>query len=156
MRTSLKPRLLLVAACAATLVLGACASLQRSFDEGDIRQVADLINSGQSQKLTALSVTPFLVDGEVVVLPADVAGFWDGIVKAGFRVDGAALASGADIDKNSYSLFAPTMEVKAFFARNVREGGRILDFATSGGKHVRLLIKNEWFSWKIVGWKGPF
>jgi hypothetical protein len=156
MRTPLKPRLLLVAVCAATLVLGSCASLQRSFDEGDIRQVVDLINSGQSQKLTALSMTPFLVDGEVVVLPADVAGFWAGIVKAGFRVDGAALDSGTAVAADSYSLFARTMEVKSFFSRYLKEGGRVLDFATGGGKHVRLLIKNEWFSWKIVGWKGPF
>jgi hypothetical protein len=156
MRTTLKPHLLLAAVCAAALVLGSCASLQRSFDEGDIRQVVDLINSGQPQKLAAMSTTPFLVDGEVVVLPADMAGFWTGIVKAGYRVDGAALDSGTAVTADSYSLFAGTMEVKAFFSRYVKEGGRILELTTSNGRHIRLLLKKEWFSSKIVGWKGPF
>jgi hypothetical protein len=156
MRTTLKPHLLLAAVCAAALVLGSCASLQRSFDEGDIRQVVDLINSGQPQKLAAMSMTPFLVDGEVVVLPADVAGFWSGIVKAGFRVEGAALDSGTAVTADSYTLFARTMEVKSFFSRYLKEGGRILELTTSGGMHIRLLIRKEWFSWKITGWKGPF
>ena len=41
-----------------------------------------------------MSATPFLVDGEIVAFKADVASFWSGIVKAGFRVEGATLTQG--------------------------------------------------------------
>jgi hypothetical protein len=156
MGTKLKSRLLLVAVCAAVLVLGSCASLQRSFDEGDMRQVVDLVNSGQSPKLAAMSASPFLVDGEVVVLPADVTGFWAGIVKSGYRVQGAALSSATKVAADSYTLFASTMEVKSFFSRYVKDGGRVIELTTDGGKRVRLLLRSEFMSWKIVGWKGPF
>ncbi len=78
-------------ACAAAIALASCASLQHSWDQGSVEGVADLINAGQSPKLAAMSSTPFLVDGEIVPLKSDVAGFWDGIVKSGFKVEGPAL-----------------------------------------------------------------
>ena len=71
-------------------------------------------------------------------------------------MDGASLDSGTAVTPGSYSLFADTMEVKSFFSRYVKDGGRILELTTGSGTHIRLLIRNEWFSWKIVGWKGPF
>jgi hypothetical protein len=48
------------------------------------------------------------------------------------------------------------MEVKSFFTRYVKDGGRILDLATSDGRHIRLLTKSDFFSGKIIGFKGPF
>ncbi|HEY9593214.1 MAG TPA: hypothetical protein VHE79_01960 [Spirochaetia bacterium] len=148
--------ILAAAVCATALALGSCASLQRSFDEGDMRKIVDLINHGQGEALAGMSATPFLVDGEVVVLPADVAGFWAGIVKSGYRVQGAALASGTKVAADSYTLFASTMEVKSYFSRYVKDGGRVLELTTDGGKRVRILLRSAWPSWKIAGWKGPF
>ena len=48
------------------------------------------------------------------------------------------------------------MEVKAFFSRYVKSGSRVLELTTGAGAHILLLMKSEWFSWKIVGFKGPF
>lgn len=149
-------RLLAAAACAMLLALSSCASLQRSSDQGAVKDVADLINAGQAQKLAAMSVTPFLVDQEIVPLKADVASFWDGVAKAGFRVDGAALEEAAATDANSYTQFANTMEVKSFFSRYVKKGTRVLRMSTSGGSRILLLVQSDWFSRKLVGFKGPF
>jgi hypothetical protein len=110
----------------AALLLTSCASIQRSRDEGEVRQLADLINSGQPQKLYSISGTPFLLDGEIVPLPEDVSAFWTGIVKAGFRVQGAALESGVPVTAESYRQFADTMEVNSFFSRYVKDDARIL------------------------------
>ena len=82
---------------AAALSLASCATFQRWGDEGAVKQVAQNINAGKAQALAAMSVTPFLVDGEIVPIAADVSDFWNGIVKAGFRVDGAALDQGATV-----------------------------------------------------------
>lgn len=143
-------------ACAAVFFITSCASLQHSWDQGAVRQTADLINAGNAQKLSEMSASPFIIDGEVVVLPADVSGFWAGIVKAGFRVDTATLDTGTAVGADSYRQFADTMEARSFFTRYVKDGARILDFSTSTGTHIRLLVRSDWFSLKILGWKGPF
>jgi hypothetical protein len=149
-------RFALVVPLLVSVVLASCASIQRSRDQGSVRQVANLINSGDSGRLTSVSASPFLLDGEIVPLPADVASFWQGIVKAGFRVEGAALDKGAPVGAESYRDFADTMEVKSFFARYVKDGTRILELTTSAGTRIRLLTRSQWFSWKILGFKGPF
>ena len=144
------------AACAILLALSSCASLQHGWDQGAVKDVADLINSGQSQKLAAISVTPFLVDQEIVLLKPDVAAFWDGVVKAGFRVQGAALEAASATEAGSYTQFANTMEVKSFFARYVKKDTRVLRMSTSSGAQILLLIRREWFSRQLIGFKGPF
>jgi hypothetical protein len=150
-------RLLGAAACAAFLVLASCASLQHGWDQGNVGMVADLINSGQSARLAAMRSSPFLIDGEVVPLKADVAGFWDGIVKAGYKVSGPQLGAAAPAAADSYKQFADTMEVRAFFKNYVKKDTRILELKTSSGKTVLLIIKDAVFSKKIIqGFKGPY
>jgi len=152
--------ILLPAAVVATIVaavaLASCASLQRSWDEGNGAMVADLINTGQPAKLAVMSVMPFLLDGEIIALRGDVAAFWEGIVKAGFKIEGATLEQGTAVITASYRAFANTMEVKSFFSQYVKDGSRILDLRTSSGKHVLLLFRDAWFSKTILGFKGPF
>ncbi|HTP58323.1 MAG TPA: hypothetical protein VMM82_05355, partial [Spirochaetia bacterium] len=118
------------AAAAAALLLSGCASLQRSWDQGNVDMVARLINNGQGQALAAMSSTPFLVDGEIVAMKPDVATFWNGIIKAGFKVEGATLTQGVPLTADSYKQFADTMEVKSFFSQYVKRDARILELRT--------------------------
>ncbi|HET6485615.1 MAG TPA: hypothetical protein VFH83_04300 [Spirochaetia bacterium] len=146
--------LLVVAACAG--VLAGCASLQRSVDQGDVREVTDLINSGQAAKLSAMSATPFLLDGEIVALRSDVAALWDNVVKAGFRLSDAGLARSVAVAADSYREFAGTLEVKAFFDSQVKPGTRILELRTAEGTRVLLLLRDAWFKRTLIGFKGPY
>jgi hypothetical protein len=142
---------------AATLLLSSCASFQRGWDQGNVDMVAKLINSGQGQKLAAMSATPFLVDGEIVALKPDVASFWNGIVKAGFKVEGATLTQGAPITEESYKQFAGTMEVKSFFMQYVKKDARILELRTAtSGDRILLIFRDSWGTKTIYGFKGPF
>lgn len=156
MKVGLWRKLVLTALATALVVLSSCASLQRSWDQRNVEMVAQLINDGQAQKLAAMSATPFLVDGEIVALKADVASFWNGIVKAGFRVEGPALTQGVPVTAESYKQFADTMEVKSFFAQYVKKDARVLELrtATSGDK-ILLIFRDSW-SKTIYGFKGPF
>jgi hypothetical protein len=148
---------LAAAACAAAMALASCASLQHSWDKGNVENVAKLINDGQAAKLAAMSSTPFLVDGEIVVMKADMTGFWEGIIKAGYKVTGAQLGVAAPVSADSYKQFADTFEVKAFFTQYVKKDTRLLELKTSAGKSVLLIIKDALFSRKIVqGFKGPY
>ncbi len=143
-------------ACAAALSLASCATFQRWGDEGAVRQVTGEMKAANAPALAARSVTPFLLDGEIVLIPSDVADFWNGVLKAGFRMDNATLDAGAAVGPLSYQKFADTMEVKAFFSRYVKSGSRILELATGTGTHVLLLVKSDWFQWKVIGLKGPY
>ncbi len=149
-------RYLAFAAAAAALLLSSCASLQRSWDQGNVEMVARLINSGQGQALAAMSSTPFLVDGEIVAMKPDVAAFWSGIIKAGFKVEGPTLEQGAPLTADSYKQFADTMEVKSFFAQYVKKDVRILELRTATSGDRILLIFRDSYSKTIYGFKGPF
>jgi hypothetical protein len=156
MESQVRKLLPLAAACAAFIALSSCASLQHSWDQGNVENVAKLINTGQSAKLAAMSTTPFLVDGEIVALKADVAGFWEGIIKAGYKVEGPALGDAAPVAPDSYKRFANTMEVKSFFAQYVKKDTRILELKTVSKGTILLIIHDSWFSKTIQGFKGPF
>jgi hypothetical protein len=157
MAISTRRLLLAAAACAAALALASCASLQHGWDRGNVDTVAQLINDGQGAKLSAMSGSPFLVDGEVVPLKADVAGFWDGIIKAGYKVQGPQLGSAFLAGADSYKQFADTMEVRAFFANYVKKDTRILELKTSAGKSILLIVKDSLFAKKVIqGFKGPY
>jgi hypothetical protein len=145
------------ASVAALILLSSCASLQHSWDQGNVQTVARLINEGQADKLAAMSAIPFLVDGEIVTLKPDIASFWSGIVKAGFKVEGATLVQGAPIAPDSYKQFANTMEVKAFFSQYVKKETRLLELGTSqSGRKVMLIFGDSWSKKTIYGFKGPY
>ena len=142
---------------AALVLLASCASLQRSWDQGNVETVARLINEGQADKLAAMSAAPFLVDGEIVTLKPDISAFWTGIVKAGFKVEGATLVQAAPLAADSYRQFADTMEVKTFFAQYVKKDVRLLQMGTSrSGKKILLIFGDSWFKKTIYGFKGPY
>ncbi len=150
-------RLAGAASVAVLLLLASCASLQRSWDQGNVETVARLINEGQADKLAAMSAAPFLVDGEIVTLKPDIASFWTGIVKAGFRVEGATLLQASPFAADSYRQFADTMEVKSFFTQYVKKEARLLELGTSrSGKKILLLFGDSWFKKTIYGFKGPY
>jgi len=145
------------ALAAALILLASCASLQRSRDQGNVETVASLINEGRADTLTAMSSVPFLIDGEIVTLKPDIASFWTGIVKAGFKVEGAVLTQAAPLAPASYTQFADSMEVKAFFAQYVKKGARLLEMGTSqSGKKILLLFGDTSPRKTIYGFKGPY
>jgi hypothetical protein len=140
----------------AVAVLTSCATLQRSQDEGNARQVTDLVDSGQAEKLAAMSALPFLLDQEIVLLPADTAAFWKALAAAGFHLGAAGLLRALPAAPENFSESAPSMEVKTFFKKYVHEGARILELETGAGRKVLLIIGEEAFSRKIYGFKGPY
>lgn len=141
---------------AVLIFLASCASLQHSRDQGNVQTVAKLINEGRADTLAAMSAVPFLVDGEIVTLKPDVASFWIGIVKAGFKVEGATLVQAAPLAPDSYKQFADTMEVKTFFTQYVKKEARVLKLGTSRSGKKILLIFGDSFKKTIYGFKGPY
>jgi hypothetical protein len=147
---------LLALATVLLLLFASCATIQRSRDQGSVAQVAQMINEKHADRLIGMSVTPFLLDQEIVLLDRDVATFWKTVVEAGFRVEEPVLERGERIDESSYRQFFDSMEVRSFFKRYLERGTRLLELRTSEGQRILLLVTDSWFSRKIHGFKGPF
>ncbi|MBN1835675.1 MAG: hypothetical protein JW820_07485 [Spirochaetales bacterium] len=151
-----KPIARLMLCVCVVAALGSCASIQRSRDDGSVRTVAGLINSGDAEALIAMSEVPFLLDQEIVLLERDVAAFWHAALAAGFRVEEPAVERGERISADSYRQFYDSMEVKTFFNKYLRDNTRLLAFRTRDGQRILLLVGHSCFSRTLHGFKGPF
>jgi len=138
------------------LLLFSCASMQRSRDQSGMLSVARLIESGQSDTLARLSGVPFLLDQEILLLPADVAVFWKGLVAAGYRLEGPELDRGSTPGPESYKDFKDSMDVRVFFKKYVKPGTRLLELHTRDGRRTLLLYRRTIGTRQILGFKGPF
>ena len=138
------------------LLLASCASIQRSKDEGNIERVSELINTGQAQKLTAMTELPFLLDQEIIVLAKDVASFWSTIVEVGFKVEEPSLERGVEVTPESYREFYDSMEVETFFKKYLKKQSRLLELKTNTGQRILLLVTDTLFTRTIHGFKGPY
>ena len=145
------PYLLLV-----VVLLASCASIQRSKDEGNIERISELINTGQAEKLTAMTELPFLLDQEIIVLAKDVETFWSTIVKVGFKVEEPSLERGVKVTPESYKEFYDSMEVRTFFKKYLKKQSRLLELKTNTGQRILLLVTDTLFTRAIHGFKGPY
>lgn len=138
------------------VLLASCASIQRSKDEGNIERISELVNTGQAEKLTAMTELPFLLDQEIIVLAKDVATFWSTIVEVGFKVEEPALERGVKVGSESYKEFYDSMEVQTFFKKYLKKQSRLLELKTSTGQKILLLVTDTLFTRTIHGFKGPY
>jgi hypothetical protein len=138
------------------ILLASCASIQRVEDEGNVERISELINTGQADKLTAMTELPFLLDQEIVVLAKDVATFWSTIVEVGFKVEEPSLERGVKVAPESYKEFYDSMEVRTFFKKYLKKQSRLLELKTSTGQRILLLVTDTLFTRSIHGFKGPY
>jgi hypothetical protein len=143
-------KLLVAAVCAA---LAGCATLGRF--ERSAERIVGLVNSGQAAELAAMSRTPFLLDGELLLLDADVAELWKGIVAAGFRIEPGSSPTAGPLGAESYKRFASTMEVRTFFQKYVSDRGSLVELEAGRSRILLLLDRGRMGSAVIVGFKGP-
>jgi hypothetical protein len=140
---------------AIVFLLASCSTLQRMSDEKGAAWVAQQLNEGNAAELAAISSSPFLLDGEVIALPEDTTTFWNGLAKAGVKLDpelSRALAVGPD----TWREFGSTRDVQLFFGKYVAEGARLFELPTAKGRRVLVLCRSSWGSRKLYGFKGPF
>jgi len=137
------------------VVLASCSTLQRMSDEKGAAWAAQQLNGGNAADLAAASSSPFLLDGEIIALPEDTVTFWEGLVKAGLKLESEpsrAVPVGAD----SWREFGTTRDVEVFFRKYVAEGARLFELPTVGGRHVLVLYRSSWGSRALYGFKGPY
>jgi len=132
-----------------------CSTLQRMADEKGAAWVAKQLNEGRAAELAAISSSPFLLDGEIIALPEDAAVFWDGLAKAGVKLD-VELSRALEVGTDTWREFGSTRDVQVFFGKYVAEGARLFELPTVNGRRVLVLYRSSWGSRKLYGFKGPF
>ncbi len=142
-------------ALAIVLLFTSCASLQRMSDERGAAWVAQELNGGNAAGIAAVSSSPFLLDGEVIALPADIVAFWNAMVKAGVKLD-PELSRAVEIGADSWREFGSSRDVKMFFENYVAEGARLFELQAADGRRVLVLYRASWGSRQLYGFKGPF
>ncbi len=121
------------------IVFMSCASLKYVQKERDVLKLADLVNAKDSKTLAEISASPFLFDGEIIMLPGDLERLWENMVGAGLMMENPAVAEIEEVRGESALLFGESMEVKAFFQKYLPETARTARVAADSGNFIFLL-----------------
>jgi hypothetical protein len=131
-----------------------CVSLQTRFTNAG-EQIVALINTGEVEKLGEMTQTPFLLDGEIILLDEDMASFWRNIFEAGFRVNEPMIRESSAVGTDTYREFGETMEVSSFFEKYLSDRSHVVYVDTTSFSLVFLLDRARWGKVRILGFKGP-
>jgi hypothetical protein len=118
-------------------------------------KTVDLIDSGGIGAIKGLAEAPFLFDGEILALQADVDALWGNLKAAGFTLGAVKVASVAKIDAETYTYFAPSMEVKTFLAKRVDKNCALVALDSASGRYYLILNREVSGYPRIQGFRGP-
>ena len=131
-----------------------CLTLEQRYTN-TANDVVRFINGGKAEELTAITQTPFLLDGEIILLREDVAEFWKGILEAGFQIERPILIDTFETDKETFQKFARTMEVESYFEKYVTKNGHVVVVETEIFQLFLVMDSTKQGKTKIIGFKGP-
>jgi hypothetical protein len=128
------------------LFFSSCATIPFEAKDRNIEKIASLLEKGDVDKLTGISNLPFLLDGEIILMQGDIYTLWENAVGSGFIIDDPRIIGQNPVDDQSHSIFAESMEVKAFFSKFVPVTAAIVSIpgkATGGNAADMYMILNR-------------
>ncbi len=137
------------------IVLTSCTTMKAVPNDRAIERFIDLYNTGNTEKMTAMTSIPMLIDGEIVARSTDANFFWTRITKAGFKLDGSEYFTVEPLTDKSRLLFGDTMEVSTFFDKYVPSTAVIVRVSGPGGDFILLLSGRKGRYPFIFGFTGP-
>ena len=136
------------------IVLSSCLSLEQRYTNA-AENVIELINAGNVEALSDMTKTPFILDGEILLLAEDTTGFWRDITEAGFRIANPSLIEVFPVDSSTYEHFGGSMEVETFFKKYVSKKGNVAIVETEKASIWFLLEITNRKKTRLLGFKGP-
>jgi len=149
------PTGLLCLALAGAALLGSCATAPYMPSQRKVQKLVDLIDRGGVGSVKGLASAPFLLDGEILLRPADVDAAWANLAASGFKMASPKVVSTARVGDDSYRLFAGTMEVRAFFRNYLNKDSVVATIDSSEGRFYLLLNREVSGYPRIQGMRGP-
>lgn len=136
-------------------LLASCASGPYVQKEDEVMNLVQLINDGRVSEVEGLTPAPFALDGETLYLENDIATFWKNLKAASFVMKDARFVSSEHVGPDSYKAFAPTYDMKNFFARYTGKDTSLTVLETPDGRYYLLLERAIKGYPRIRGLKGP-
>ena len=135
--------------------LSSCTTVKAVPKEKAIERFIELYNSGDTERMTAMTSIPMLIDGEIVARNSDADFFWKSLAKAGFTLDGSESFIVEPLNSSSSLLFGNSMEVSTFFTKYVPETAVLVRVKGPGGDFILLLSGRKGRYPFIFGFTGP-
>ncbi|MBN1697510.1 MAG: hypothetical protein JW881_08360 [Spirochaetales bacterium] len=132
-----------------------CATLNVRQEETALIDIIGLINDGDGAGLAERSRTPFLLDGEIVMMSADMRALWNNLAASGFGITGAVVTSVERTGKETYREFSPAMEVEVFFRKYVPPTAVVSHISSNEGEYIFLTARGRGNRTLLYGFKGP-
>ena len=118
---------------AALVLFASCATPNFLYKESTAKKVVNLVNGRDAERLAALSHNPFLLDGEIILMPGDMELFWDRAFASGFALKGGSVESVVPVDSDTPRFFGDTMDVRVFFRKHVPSTASLATIRTDTG-----------------------
>jgi len=121
-----------------------CTSVPYSQWDSSSAKIVDLVNSGGDASLSGLTSTPFLLDGEIIILEKDISMIWKNIRESGFTFGKAYETESMPVSAGDYRYFADSMEVKTWFSKYLPEKASLVKIEAGNGLYYFILGPKKW------------
>jgi len=136
-------------------VLLSCATVPYVQKEDKVVKLVELINRGGVNEVPGLASTPFLIDGEIVLLQKDLSEFWDNLHKAGFTIRSPRVAQNRFATVEDAKYFRDSMEVRTFFKKYTDRDTSLVQVRSADGTFFLLLGREVKGYPRMLGFGGP-
>jgi len=140
---------------AVILILSSCSSFKQRKFTNTADSIISFINTGKIDQMNSMTDTPFILDGEVILLAGDMDLFWRNISNAGFVINNPVYTDTFAVGDDDYKIFEDTMEVESFFKNYISEDAKIMIIETTDFRLIFLLDDMGKREIRIKGFKGP-
>jgi len=137
------------------IVLSSCATVPYVQKEDRVYKLIELINRGEVTEVPGLVTTPFLVDGEIVLLQKDLVDFWDNLYNAGFQIRNPRIRQNRFAMPEDARMFRDSMEVRTFFKKYIDTNTSLVEIESADGTYYFLLNREVKGYPRIQGFRGP-
>lgn len=135
--------------------LTSCATVPYVQKEDTVVKLVELINRGGVNEVPGLARTPFLIDGEIVLLQKDLDEFWDNLHKVEFTIRSPKLAQNRFAIGEDAKYFRDSMEVRTFFKKYTDRDTSLVQVRSADGTFYFLLGREVKGYPRMLGFGGP-
>lgn len=135
--------------------LTSCATVPYVQKEDKVVKLLELINRGGVNEVPGLARTPFLIDGEIVLLQKDLSEFWDNLHKAGFSFRSPKVVQNRFTTGEDAKYFRDSMEVRTFFKKYTDRDTSLVQVRSGDGTFYFLLGREVKGYPRMLGFGGP-
>lgn len=145
-------KLLLVAVA---LLASSCATMRIAPSNMDVTSLLAKLDLGGYAAGKVVAQAPFLFDGEILALQADVDGVFTAMAASGFRFGDSKVVSSGPLAPDSWNPVSSAMDVSTFVSKRLGPTCTFVVAQAKGGRYFLIFDRGSWNSLRLRGFAGP-